>query len=1094
MAGESDHAHATMMIDTAKGGKGRHGGDDPRAKHEATVDLWKDQLRSYRAQLRRDPQSNPIKQLALDISRKLEVNRLSQQDLAGLTKVLCDRALIRRAEKTRRYMGDADLDRTVARLKSLIRATAYANGDQEGALLPFEQFAMHWQKARHGVVFTAHPTFLMSEELREILVTLIDSHGVVSPDTHDALRQVRHRPDAKIRLSDEHRQAQKAIANAQKAVAHLVEIVLEVARELYPQDWHELSPCPAAVNSWVGYDMDGRTDIKWYHSIRFRLEEKRTQLERHAAAIREVRNTLSRRAALPKEMDSLLEAAAIRLSDAAETVAGQVAAFAEKLNTPAKVSHAANLVTQTAPDAIHNDLSEIVATLDAAIAHIRSTPKTDTNALTLLVGLKAQIVQYGLGTARMHFRINAMQLHNAIRKQFGRDSMGDLSSRVLLDRLDELISKTEPASINFASIDVERATAIRQFQVMAQITKHIDGTAPIRLLIAETEHAFSALAALYFARNFGIEDQIDISPLFETEEALEHGAQVIEILLKTESYRAYIESRGRLCVQTGFSDAGRFIGQVPAALAIERLQSKLSQVLRDAGLTGIDVLIFDTHGESMGRGAHPGSLDDRFKYVLSPWVRSLYEKRGNALLHEVSFQGGDGYVLFGTENLAFATLSAMLFSEQDPEADVANDRFYRDFAFSMDSFLRVKSYQTRLFENVNYREALAALGVSLLSKAGSRKPKRQFDAGRDQRSSAAEMRAIPHNAILQQMGFLLNIISGFGSAVRYDKERFVDVHNHSDRTRRIMRMVANARQMSSIKTLVAYASLFDDAYWVTRPLNGMEHHIKEPCLYLADLLRGDSRHDGIMHLATLLREDDVHLAGLFESLGLEKRLGEDDGRDELDILQRRGHSMAWNTTSRSPASISLTCCAATAAMTASCTWPRCCGKTMCIWPACSRALASKNGSEKMTGAMNWISCTPSNSRLSSTFIYWPRRYHRSPRKTTLPWNRSWPMCFPCASMMQWRCSASPIQWRRRRSTITVLTRAPAIVVRMTMTMWTSTAISSTPSRRPIRPSPRHQTRAYPAHLSTGRADTTVLRAKQLYPGTGHGLCAFPAHR
>ncbi len=884
MAGDVDHAHAAVTVGSSDAVERTPQQDAERARHEATVDLWKEQLRSYRAQLTHDPQSNPIKQLALDISRKLEVKQLSQQELAALTKVLCDRALVRRAEKTRRYMGDIDVKRTTARLHTLVRASAHEDGDENRPLIPFEQFAAHWQKARHGVVFTAHPTFLMSEKLRDTLVGLIDGHGITSRDTLQTLRQLRHRPDASITLSDEHRQAQKAIANAQKAAARLVDVVLSVARDLYPQDWHRLIPRPVNINSWVGYDMDGRTDIKWYHSIRFRLAEKRTQLERHAAAFERLLDSLSQGSELPAEPLKALRDAKARLQRAAETVGAQEAAFGQDLDSPQKVSHAANLVTENGDGNIHNDLDCIHTALDEVLAHLRKGGTKTADMLQQGLQLRAQLAQFALGTAHMHFRINAMQLHNAIRKQFGRASMGDLSSRVLLDRLDQLISQTRPASINFASIDVERATAIRQFQVMAQILKHIDGTAPIRLLIAETEHAFSALAALYFARHFGIEKQIDISPLFETEEALEHGAQVIEILLKTRSYRAYIEARGRLCVQMGFSDAGRFIGQVPAALAIERLQSKISSVLVEAGLADIDVLVFDTHGESMGRGAHPGGLEDRFKYLLSPWVRALYERRGHTLLHEVSFQGGDGYVLFGSENLAFASLTAMLFAEQDRGADVENDRFYKDFAFSMDSFLRVKRYQTRLFENRNYREALSALGVSLLSNAGSRKSRRQFDAGRDNRSSAAEMRAIPHNAILQQMGFLLNIISGFGSAVRYDRERFIDVHNHSDRTRRILRMVAHARQLSSIKTLVAYASLFDDAYWVTRPLNGMEHNIKGPCLYLADLLRGDSRHDSIMHLATLLREDDVHLAALFNSLGLKKRLDEDDGRDELDIL------------------------------------------------------------------------------------------------------------------------------------------------------------------------------------------------------------------
>ena len=62
---------------------------------------------------------------------------------------------------------------------------------------------------------------------------------------------------------------------------------------------------------------------------------------------------------------------------------------------------------------------------------------------------------------------------------------------------------------------------------MAQMLKHLDASEPIRFLIAECETAFTLLTALYFAKLFGVDDRIDISPLFETRKALERGAEII---------------------------------------------------------------------------------------------------------------------------------------------------------------------------------------------------------------------------------------------------------------------------------------------------------------------------------------------------------------------------------------------------------------------------------------------------------------------------------------------------------------------------------------------------------------------------------------
>ena len=83
------------------------------------------------------------------------------------------------------------------------------------------------------------------------------------------------------------------------------------------------------------------------------------------------------------------------------------------------------------------------------------------------------------------------------------------------------------------------------------------------------------MTALYYSKLFGVEEKVDISPLFETEKGLSSGHNVISTLLKNHHYRKYVIKRKKLAVQTGFSDAGRYLGQSAAVLSIENLQRKI---------------------------------------------------------------------------------------------------------------------------------------------------------------------------------------------------------------------------------------------------------------------------------------------------------------------------------------------------------------------------------------------------------------------------------------------------------------------------------------------------------------------------------------
>src|SRR5690606_11399309 len=92
---------------------------------------------------------------------------------------------------------------------------------------------------------------------------------------------------------------------------------------------------------------------------------------------------------------------------------------------------------------------------------------------------------------------------------------------------------------------------------------------------------------------------------------------------------------------------------------IERLHVLLSRALARRGVRDVEVVIFNTHGESMGRGAYPGTMQQRLDHVLTPWVRARFARDQAPIHAEVSFQGGDGYLHFQTPTLADATMRAI---------------------------------------------------------------------------------------------------------------------------------------------------------------------------------------------------------------------------------------------------------------------------------------------------------------------------------------------------------------------------------------------------------------------------------------------------
>jgi phosphoenolpyruvate carboxylase len=770
---------------------------------------------------RETPLFNPVFQLSLDLSRALEGGELSLDDLSALvTELECD-GLKTRARKLRTLLAPPP-------------APASLSGEEDD----FDAFRARWESPQLHAVFTAHPTFLLAPAQAEAVAAAASAPGEI-----DESACVVPPERAAVTLDAEHRAAMEAMARAQDARDVIVARLLSEAQARWPEAWRSLRPLPFRFASWVGYDMDGRTDIGWHTSIGFRLSEKAERLARYTASLE------SLDPAHPL-LESLRPATAFAQARATD--------FAGDLSSAEALAAAANRLTTHSPDNLLS-LTPLIDALEAEAA--TAAPERAAAQLTLAAAMRAD----GLGMGWIHFRVNAKQLHNAIRRRLPEGEAIELASKSALATLRAMVEDAKPLRTNFAALATESSTAIRQFIAMAQILKHIDADAPIRMLVAECEQPATVLAALYFAKLFGVEDKVDVSPLFETETALEHGGRFLDALLAEPAYRDYARGRGRVAVQTGFSDAGRFVGQVPAALAIERLQGRLAEAMAANGLGDVAALVFNTHGESMGRGAHPASFRDRLEWPLSPWARRRFARAGIRLEPEVSFQGGDGYLFFATPELALASLTRI--AELRPaETDLAApaDPFYHRTDISLDFYRAIKEHQGDHLASRTYARAVTAFGLGLLNPTGSRVSRRQSDINADREMSLRQIRAIPHNAILQQLGYPVNVIAGIGSAADANREEIAALLQDSARGRQLLRLVRAANGLASIKTVAAYGELFNSAYWASRTYRGTEDHLAGACAALAEYLVGDDRTGVFRRLASRLRIDALKLHRLID--------------------------------------------------------------------------------------------------------------------------------------------------------------------------------------------------------------------------------------
>lgn len=764
-------------------------------------------LREYKEQYGdgRNPR-HPVLRLALDLQAS---DSLCQEKIQH---ELAYRALEGRAQRMAAYIGTTNTAENIEKIKGAIGKLAY---DKQGRIISADEFAQRLSLYRYNAVFTGHPCFSMNPKQAGALSKYF-THLASGKDPDPAIQQSLHSdtypayetPDLKSEIA----QSCAAIKNCHKAEDIFMSTLLEIAQETYPDEWDQIDYPSFKFATWIPFDWDGRDDISWNGLMAARIQLQMDMLEIYRDKLDVLRDVLAGHdkasvarliTKIENTLDKLIDHHTFfdtyeqDQNEGFEYLAAEINALCE--DTRNRITH---------PDALIMPLQNI---LDRDNGHHLSL-----EAKTQIVRLRSKLNNQGITLAEAHFRINATSVLATLQEK-----------GIIIDpnmpktnydgaygvQVEALLSEARPVHSNL--IDTARAeeTIYKQMTMIRQIVDHLDSHSPVRFLIAETENAIVPLTALALARELGIEDHIHISPLFEDRGGIDAAEKIVKTLYANKDYRAYIEKRGVAAFQIGYSDSGRYDGQLPAGAFMELVKGLILKQHKKYGLVHVDVCFFDTHGESPGRGTHSGSLKERIAYNHSGFTIEQARKAGITVRSETSWQGGDGYLWHGTVESSLAILTQTFLHLTKDHSATLKDPYYKSQTRkqALAFWETARAHHSELSDDPRYA-ALIGMFSGMMPRTGSRPVKRASASGGLRKLP----RAIPHNGTLAQLGIQDNVIGGLGYAARENGEVYKTLMMRSEAFAMRMRLAESALRMSSSYIMQSYVELYNPLFWQER--------------------------------------------------------------------------------------------------------------------------------------------------------------------------------------------------------------------------------------------------------------------------------------
>ena len=206
-----------------------------------------------------------------------------------------------------------------------------------------------------------------------------------------------------------------------------------------------------------------------------------------------------------------------------------------------------------------------------------------------MVQMRSRLKNHGIAFAHPHFRINGKSVKAGLSQHAHNGSRIDPKTEdeamdeVALPLVANMLKFVQVEDTNLNDLVNAEETIMKQMLFIRETKDLIDSHSSNRYLVAETHNATTLLATLYFAKLNGVDDIVDISPLFEDGPGVDNAISIMTKMFQNEDFVNYVrrnpETQYRLqqvlAVEFGYSDISRFEGTIPSGAYNEKAKSGL---------------------------------------------------------------------------------------------------------------------------------------------------------------------------------------------------------------------------------------------------------------------------------------------------------------------------------------------------------------------------------------------------------------------------------------------------------------------------------------------------------------------------------------
>jgi len=399
-----------------------------------------------------------------------------------------------------------------------------------------------------------------------------------------------------------------------EVVPWLMEDIETALREAYPGEKFTLPPL-LEYRSWVGGDRDGNPNVTPDVTWQTLVDHRRSALSQTLEKVQTIRRELTMSTKLVHASETFLAGLA---KDEAQKPLSEYFRLRYEQEPYVRKCHCLESRLSKALDDLERgifDDFDIAPDIEAMRQSLRENGGAEIADGGSLLHLYWHVRCFGQRLAALDIRQHSQEHEKVLDEILAAAGVLEAGSYTKLGEAEkvELLTRELSGRRPLIPVDFVGSPAAQHvlgvFEVIRRAHRSLGRDSIRAYIISMTHGASDMLEVLLFAKQYGlvrstaeggIEADIEVVPLFETIEDLEHCAPILDEMLSLPIYRdAITDGVPRQEIMLGYSDSSKDGGYLAANWALQRAMRSLAET---AKRHGCELRFFHGRGGTVGRG------------------------------------------------------------------------------------------------------------------------------------------------------------------------------------------------------------------------------------------------------------------------------------------------------------------------------------------------------------------------------------------------------------------------------------------------------------------------------------------------------------